>query len=213
MSQRKGRRQITPWQINDGNSWACKCSGCWMPPNRNWHPHQHLIRHNHHYHHCASWFSLTMDFRGHDVFGPCLASWYEQELTLLFVGGADWWPLSGYHRGGQYLTLMFVVRSNRLPLAVALRDSTYPSLWFTNPSSLDFWLGFFHSFDITKILIIFVSWGRGDKVLVSILFIDTTPVVITVTSIRGCPPRSLSVPWQQIEMLNSGRIASLSASQ
>ena len=29
ISQRKGRRQITLWQINDRTSWVCECAGCY----------------------------------------------------------------------------------------------------------------------------------------------------------------------------------------
>ena len=53
-----------------------------------------------------------------------------------------------------------------------------------NPSSLYFWLGFFYTFDITKILAIIVSQGRGKKILVAILCITIALVVIPVPSRR-----------------------------
>ena len=59
----------------------------------------------------------------------------------MFVGGADLGPLSG-----------------------DLQGSTSLSPCCSNPSSLDFWLGFFYKFNITKILVIVVSQGRSDEV-------------------------------------------------
>ena len=89
-------------------------------------------------------------------FCPRLAGWYERDLTLMFVGEADLGPLSGARRGGREPTLMFVGRSNRGPLGGARWGSTYPSPCCPNPSSLNFWIGFFYNFDITNVLVIVV---------------------------------------------------------
>ena len=86
-------------------------------------------------------------------------------------------------------------------------------LWCTNPSSLDFWLGFFYNLYITNILVIFFIRGRGEKFLVTILCIAITPVVIYVPSFRGCYRSSLSGPWLHGGLKNSMLTASLSASQ
>ena len=135
---------------------------------------------------------------------------------MLFVGGDDWVLLSGYRRGDQQLTLMFVGGCNRGPLGGALQGITTPSPCCPNPSSLDFWIGIFYNFynfDITNIFVIVISRGKGDVVLVSILCIYIVPIVIPVPSIRGCFRSSLSGPWQCDWLRNSGRTASLSASQ
>ena len=105
-------------------------------------------------------FSLPTNRRGHGVFGPCLAGWYEQNLTLLFIGRADWGPICGSRRYVRELTLMFVGGYNRCPLGGSCRGSTSPSPCCPNPSSLTFWLGFFYNFSITKIRVIVVSRGR-----------------------------------------------------
>ena len=168
----------------------------WLFPNQHWHA-----------------FFIPTDCRGHGVFGTRLAGWYEQDLTLLFVCRADRGPLSGSRQGDWDLTLMFVGGSNRGPLVRSLRGSTPPSLCCPNPSSLDFWIGFFYNFDITKILVIFVSRGRGEKFLVTILCITIVPVGIPVPSRRGCFRNSLSGPWRSGGLQNYGRTASLSASQ
>ena len=78
----------------------------WMLPNRHWRD-----------------LSLPTDRRGHRVFGPCLAGWYEWDLTLLFVAAA-WGPLSGDFRGDQEINLIFFGGSNRGPLGGARRGST-----------------------------------------------------------------------------------------
>ena len=156
---------------------------------------------------------LPTDSRGYGVFGPCLAGWYERDMTLLFVGGYEWGPLSGARRGGRYLTMLFVGGSNRGPLGGTRRGSTPPPSFYPSPSSLDFWLGFFYNLDITKIIVIVFIWGRGDEFLVSILCIAIVPVVIPVPSSRGFYRSSLSGPWQCGGLQNSMRTASLSASK
>ena len=98
----------------------------WMLPNWHWRD-----------------LSLPTDCRGHGVFGPRIAGWYEQGLTLLFVGGADWVPLGGSWQVGWELTLVFVDIFNRGPLWGYIRGSTSLSPCCPNPSSLDFWFGFF----------------------------------------------------------------------
>ena len=108
---------------------------------------------------------------------------------------------------------MFVVGSIRGPLGRACWGSTSPSTCCPNTSSLDFWVLFFCNFDINKILVIVVRQGRGDKVLISILCIDSVPVVIPVPSRRGCCQSSLSRILQISGLRNYGRTASLSASQ
>ena len=112
----------------------------------------------------------------------------------MFFGGVDWGPLSIDHLGDQEMILIFVDRSNRGPIGGARWGSTPPSPCCSNPSSLDFWLGFFYNLDITKILAVFVSQGRGEKFLVSILCIAIIPVVIHVHYHRRCCRSSLSVP-------------------
>ena len=87
--------------------------------------------------------SLPTDRRGHSVFGTCLSGWYEQYLTLLFVVRSDWGPPSGAHQGGRELTLMFVDGSNRGPLGRACQGRNAPYPCCPNPSSLIFVLGFY----------------------------------------------------------------------
>ena len=108
---------------------------------------------------------------------------------------------------------MFFGRSNRGPLGGARRGSTPPPPWFLNPSSVDFWLGFFYNFNTTKILIIVVIRGRGDEFLFAILCIAIVPVVIPVPSRRGCCRISLSGPWRRSGLRNPRRTDSLSSSQ
>ena len=168
----------------------------WMFPNPHWRD-----------------FSLHNNCRGHGVFDPCLYGWYKQYLTLLFVDGSDWGPLSGERRGGWDMNLMFVGGSNRGLLDGAHQGSTPPSPRFPNPSSLYFWIGFFYNFDITKIMFIVVSWGRGCEVLVAIICITIVPVVISVPYRRGFYCSSLSRPLRRGGLKNCGRTASLSASQ
>ena len=57
-----------------------------------------------------------------------------------------------------------------------------------------FWLGLFYNFDVTKILVIVVSRGGGEKFLVAIICITIVPVVIPVPSQRGCCHSSLREP-------------------
>ena len=118
---------------------------CWMFSNQYW---------------CG--FSLPTYRRGNNMFGPCLAGWYELYLTLLFAGRANWGPLSVNFRGVQELNLIFCGGSNGGPLGGALRVSTSSSPCFPNPSYLDFLLGFLYNFGITKLLVIIVNQGRGD---------------------------------------------------
>ena len=82
-----------------------------------------------------------------------------------------------------------------------------------NPSSFDFWPGFFYKFDITNILVIFFIRGIGGEFLVGILCIASVPVVILVPSSRRFCRSSLIGTWQRGGMWNSGRTASLIASQ
>ena len=168
----------------------------WLFPNRHWRD-----------------LSLSTDCRSHGVFGPFLSGWYERDLTLLFVGGADWGPLGGDFWGGRDLNMMFVGGSNRGILVGAIRGSTSPTPWFPNPSSLDFWIGFFYSFYITKILVIFVRRGRDNEFQFAVLCIAITHVVIHVPSLIGCCRRSLSGPLQRGGLQKSGCTASVSASQ
>ena len=108
---------------------------------------------------------------------------------------------------------MFVGGSNRDPLGTACRviTSTYP--WCTNPYSMYFWLGFFYNFEITKILVIVVRRGRGNKFLITIICIAIAPVVISVHSCRWFCHSYLSGPWRRGGMQNYGRTNLLSASQ
>ena len=101
----------------------------------------------------------------------------------MFVDGADWGTLSRDFWGGRDMTLVFVGGSNRGTFCRAFRGNTLPSPCFHNPSSLNFLFGLFYNFDITKILIIVVSWGRGKKFLVNILCIAIFPVVTPVYSL------------------------------
>ena len=71
----------------------------------------------------------------------------------------------------------------------------------------------FYNFDITKIPVIGVIWGRGNKVPVVILCIATAPLVIHVPSCIWFCRSSLSGPWRCSGMQNSGRTTYLSASQ
>ena len=144
---------------------------CYLLPNRHWRD-----------------FSLPTNRRGHGVFVPRFSGWYERDLTLLFLGGADWGPLSGALRVGRELTLVFVGGSNRGPLGGSLQVITPPSPFCHNP--------YYMAFCITKVLVIFVILGGGNKFLVIILSIDIIPVVIPVPSCRGCCRSSLSGPWQ-----------------
>ena len=108
---------------------------------------------------------------------------------------------------------MFVGGYNRVHLGGARQGSTSHSPCFPNPSSLDFWLESFYNFDITKILIIVVRWGRGNWFLVAILCIAISPVVIPVPYCRGWCRSSLNGPCWRGGLLNAGLNASLSASQ
>ena len=80
-------------------------------------------------------------------------------------------------------------------------------------SSLEFWLGFLYNFDITKILVIVVGRGRVDEFLVSVLCIAIVPLVVPVTSCRGCYCSSLRGTWRRGGLRNSGITASRSSSQ
>ena len=89
---------------------------------------------------------------------------------------------------------MFVGGSNRGHLAGALQGSPSPFCCCPNPSYLNFWIGIFYNFDITKIFVVVVIQGRGENLLVSILCITVDPVVIPVPARRGCCRSSLSGP-------------------
>ena len=89
---------------------------------------------------------------------------------------------------------MIVGGSNRGPLGGARRGSTSPSSLLSQPLFSGFLDWIFYNFDVTKILIIVVSRGGGEKVLVAILCITIVPVVIHVPSHRGCCHSSLSGP-------------------
>ena len=122
------------------------------------------------------WFFLPEDCRGHSVFVPRLSGWYEEDMTLLFVGGYYWVPLSGSFRVGREMNLIFVGRSNRGTLGRNLQGRTSHSPCCPNPSTLDFWIEFFYKFGITKILVFIVSRGRGNEFLVAILCVAIVPI-------------------------------------
>ena len=136
---------------------------CWLFPNRHWRD-----------------LSLPTDRRGHGVFFPRLAGWYELYPTLLFVVGSDWGPLSGSQQGGRELTMMSVGGYNRGRLGGARQGITSSPPCCTNPSSMDFWLGFFYNFYITKIFVIVVIRGRSNEFLVAIVCIAIFPAVLSV---------------------------------
>ena len=128
------KRQITPQPINGGTSGGCECARCWLLTNRHWPPVNTIsvvviaiiiVGRD---------LSLPTDSKVHSVFGPCISCWYERDLTLLYVGGDDWGPLSGSCRCGQDLTLMSFVGSNRGTLGGACQVNTPPSPCYPNPS-------------------------------------------------------------------------------